>query len=67
MPDISMCSTRTCPLRQTCYRFTATPKEYGQSYFTTPPYKDGKCEYYWPTAELRKRSYDEHRKPRGQH
>ncbi len=25
----------------------AKPSEYWQSYFTEPPIKDGKCEYYW--------------------
>ncbi len=44
MPDISMCqglnvSTNTmCPKRNTCYRFTATPSEFWQSYFTDAPF-----------------------------
>jgi hypothetical protein len=32
MPDISMCSNDTCPLKDNCYRHTATPNEYRQSY-----------------------------------
>jgi hypothetical protein len=32
---------------QHCYRRTAKPSEFRQSYFGTPPEKDGKCEYYW--------------------
>lgn len=47
MPDITMCSGGECPLKETCYCFTATPDEYWQAYFTEVPYKDGKCDYYW--------------------
>ena len=32
MPDISMCSNDECPLKNSCYRFMATPSEYMQSY-----------------------------------
>lgn len=28
MPDISMCANDKCPLRETCYRFKATPNTY---------------------------------------
>jgi len=31
MPDISMCQNETCPLRDKCFRFMATPSRY-QSY-----------------------------------
>lgn len=31
MPDITMC-TGNCPISDYCYRFTATPDRYGQSY-----------------------------------
>ena len=47
MPDITMCPGTNCPYKETCYRFTAKPSEYWQSYFTEPPIKDGKCEMYW--------------------
>ena len=47
MPDITMCLGTDCPQKETCYRFTAKPNEYWQSYFSVPPIKDGKCEYYW--------------------
>jgi len=46
MPDITMCSGKDCPYKENCYRFTAKPCEY-QSYFSTPPIKDGKCDYFW--------------------
>ena len=46
MTDISKCEGTKCPLKETCYRFTAKSSDY-QSYFAEPPIKDGKCEYYW--------------------
>ena len=44
-----MCSGQDCPLKETCYRFTATPNEFSQSYFLNAPYnKETKtCEYEW--------------------
>ena len=47
MPDITMCSGEGCPVKEFCYRFTAKPNEYRQSYFVEPPIKDGKCDHYW--------------------
>ena len=47
MPDITMCHGGDCPHKEKCYRFTANADELYQSYFVDPPYKDGKCEYYW--------------------
>ena len=31
MPDITMCVTKTCPIREGCYRYIAKPTDY-QSY-----------------------------------
>ena len=45
--DGTKCGGEGCPLKETCYRFTAKPTEFRQSYFTEPPVKKGKCEYYW--------------------
>lgn len=56
MPDITMCEGGECPQRKTCWRFTAIPSEYMQSYFVTPPFKGGKCEYYWATDQARRLS-----------
>jgi hypothetical protein len=47
MPDITMCPGTNCPQKENCYRFTATPSEYYQSWFTKSPIKDGKCDMYW--------------------
>ena len=50
MPDITMCPGSDCPLKADCYRHTATPSEYWQSYFLSPPYDGDKCEYFWPNS-----------------
>lgn len=42
-----MCDGEGCPYKENCYRFTATPNEFRQSYFLKTPYKDGKCDHYW--------------------
>lgn len=53
MPDISMCFGKDCPMKESCYRFTAKPNEYSQSYFQEPPFiqtesdEQPTCEYYW--------------------
>jgi len=54
MPDITMCTNKTCPLHESCYRFKATPSEVYQSYqrfepIIEPLYVLGdlvKCEFY---------------------
>lgn len=48
MPDITMCHGTGCPVKEDCYRYTAKPNKYRQSYFTDPPVdEDGNCEYFW--------------------
>ena len=32
MPDISMCSSEQCPIKNKCYRYMAEPNEHWQSY-----------------------------------
>lgn len=32
MPDITMCSSEQCPIRQRCYRHEAKPNPYRQAY-----------------------------------
>ena len=46
-PDITMCKGTNCPHKESCYRHTAKPSEFWQSWFMNPPIEDGKCEYYW--------------------
>lgn len=46
MPDITMCKSKYCELRQLCYRHEATPSML-QSYFYKDPYNsDGTCNYF---------------------
>ena len=53
MPDVSMCSGENCPLKNSCYRFTAKPSEYRQAYFMQVPYnhEEKKCDHYWGNKE----------------
>lgn len=37
MPDIALCTNETCPLKDNCYRYTAIPDEYRQSYCKFAP------------------------------
>lgn len=47
MPDITMCFGDNCPIKETCYRFTATPSKWRQSYFVETPIKDDNtCEHF---------------------
>ena len=50
MPDISMCNNTKCNRRLTCYRFTAKPNPFMQSYSAFKPDADGKCDAYWNTT-----------------
>ena len=51
MPDITMCTGDDCPMKNTCYRYLATPSEYWQSYFACVPYANSECEHYWECEE----------------
>ena len=44
--DTTMCKGTNCHLKEQCYRFTAN-RSMLQSYFATPPIKDGKCSHFW--------------------
>lgn len=54
MADITMCKGETkdgevCEARHICYRYTAKPCEYMQSYFVDPPFepKTQECKAFW--------------------
>ena len=54
MPDITMCKGEDCPMKETCYRFTANANEFMQSYFMNAPIKEDKtCDHYWPNEDDR--------------
>ena len=44
-----MCKGNNCPIKETCYRYTAKPLLSYQSYFTEIWYdrQNLTCEYYW--------------------
>jgi hypothetical protein len=50
MPDISMCINEGCPVKLTCYRYTATPTEYRQAYMFFK-WDDTGCDHFWPNGE----------------
>ena len=53
MSDIAKCIGKDCKVKESCYRFTAPPSEYWQSYIM-PKVKDGKCEMYWKNEKQKK-------------
>ncbi len=54
MADITMCTGKGCEAKVTCYRFTAKPNKYRQSYFMGVPDINGGCEYYINHNHLKK-------------
>jgi hypothetical protein len=48
MADITKCEGKDCPLKESCYRYTAIDSEYRQAYFTESPYSvlNKKCDEY---------------------
>ena len=59
MPDITMCKGDNCPIKETCYRFAATPSKWRQSYFAETPIKeDNTCDHFmeiWDKSKERMR------------
>ena len=53
MPDISMCANPTCPLKEQCYRYTAKPSSFRQSYmsFKYDRRKKFGCDYFWDKSK----------------
>lgn len=47
MPDISMCANNNCTLSSKCYRFTATPNPWRQTYAKFAQDENGECNYFW--------------------
>lgn len=63
MPDITMCMNKSCPSKDTCYRFTASPNVMRQSYsaFQVEEGLD-KCNHYWQdTRTEQEKKQDEER------
>jgi hypothetical protein len=48
MADISMCKDDKCPSKELCYRFTATPSRFYQSYGASNREDDAQnCDMFW--------------------
>lgn len=47
LTDITMCDDRECPLKDSCFRFRATPSQW-QSFFVNSPnqYGNSECPQY---------------------
>lgn len=54
MPDISLCVNDKCPLRKECYRFTAIPSDFLQSYTFFNLNADGTCNWFWDNKGYKK-------------
>ena len=57
MADIAMCDNQDCPFNTSCYRFTAEPNPYRQSYGDFKPIIEDDeltCEYYWEVPKDKK-------------
>ncbi len=48
MADISMCRNSLCPSKSECYRFTAPPNPYRQTYKDFHHDDSGRCAYFAP-------------------
>lgn len=53
-----MCSSNTCPLKESCYRFTATPSSFRQAYADFK-YDEvaNMCNYYWNNEQYKKEEH----------
>lgn len=65
MADITMCAGLGCPHKEGCFRFTATPNEYRQSFFSKTPLKeDNSCDYFYDNGKLTKQKLREITEPK---
>lgn len=45
MPDLTLCQGNSCKIKEECFRYTAKPKEFNQSYTNFHGINE-KCEYF---------------------
>ena len=55
MPDISMCADIGCPSRLKCYRYTAHPCKWRQTYGMFGRGDDDKCDMFWDNKRCHNR------------
>ena len=46
MADITMCKNENCPVKDTCFRYLATPSQY-QAYYVFDENSNEPCDSYW--------------------
>ena len=55
MPDISKCDNKSCPSKDSCYRFTSMDSPFWQSYGGFQYDEEtGKCDHYWNNKKYKK-------------
>lgn len=61
MPDISKCTGEGCPLKNKCYRHTATDSKHRQAYFVVVPFNKDKetCSHFWENPPYVPQQYGE--------
>lgn len=52
MPDISMCRHPGCPVKEKCYRYTATPNPFWQAYTSINDVREDGCDLFWDNSKL---------------
>lgn len=60
MPDIAMCIGKGCPKKNNCYRYTATPDQWGQSYcdFENTCPKNNYKDFWDNNKNIKEKNYD---------
>lgn len=56
MPDMSLCTNESCPLRKGCYRATAIPSDFLQSYMSFNLNADGTCNWFLDNKEYKNKN-----------
>jgi len=57
MADISKCNDIHCPSKRICYRFTATPSEFRQSWIQTNRQADAyNCNLFYPNDKAEQKN-----------
>jgi hypothetical protein len=50
MADITMCQNEDCPVKDTCFRYLATPSQY-QSFYVFDKDTKEPCDWYWECTD----------------
>ena len=58
MSDITKCTGEGCAMKERCHRFTDPTNPLYQSFFVSPPIKNGKCQMYWGKPQKKVKDED---------